>query len=84
MAQSLALARAKISNGDGSVRWPEVQVNVRLGTMNVSGRGVRATEPGVTSIEQTSQGVWTVGFESGETLTVERVARRCGSCGGRR
>lgn len=84
MAQSLALARARISTPDGAVRYDSAQVNVRQGTMSVSGRGFRATEPGVTSIEQTSPSVWSVGFESGEVLVVERVARRCGSCGGRR
>lgn len=84
MSQSISLARARITAADGKVRYDRAQCTVRRGTMHVSAAGMRAVEPGVTSVELVREGTWSVGFDSGETLTVERIARKCGSCGGRR
>lgn len=84
MAAGLALARAKVTTADGTVRYANTQISVRRGVMRTAVAGVRSSEPGVTDVEQVSPSVWVVSFEGGEALTVERIARKCGTCAGKR
>jgi hypothetical protein len=83
MAASIALARAKITRA-GAVVHDRVQVTVRAGTMRIVGGGHRGDVEGVTSLVQSSPSVWEATFEDGDVLTIERQAKRCGSCAGRR
>lgn len=83
MAQNLALARARISR-DGVLVHDGVQVVVRAGTMRITGGGHRGDLEGVEQLVQTSPSVWEATFEGGDVLVVERDAKRCGSCSGRR
>lgn len=84
MSTGIALAQAKVTGPDGAVRYEGVQVMVRGGQMRISGKGIRTTEPDVTAVEQVRPSVWSVTFGDGTVLGVERLVRRCGTCGGSR